>query len=360
MKAGGGPARRGQGPWWTGQPPAPVRAGTLRDVTGAQSPHPTILSGLLLPGDNSLPMLLDYLHQCGRSGALLIHTAHGPAQLYFQEGQLQHAHFQQHAGLHAIAVLMQVQDQAVFTFQLDRGSPEVSITTSLGHLLMNAAQILDEGHAPALEPSAPGAAHAAPEEAPPGRALVAPPVPAPAPATASAPVTASEPAEPAITYDLVPALLVPPEQLTPGSDAHRRLLSAVNARRSVSDLARQTGLGLDEVTRLLRLHLSRAELTLGPPLLHQKFWIELLRLTNTVAGKDGDRIIQEALKRIGAVPGAIPVGRGRVFLQSVEQGIGAPGSPRRVAFSQGSYQLRMMILNATNTTEEDWFQPESR
>ncbi|WP_165795435.1 DUF4388 domain-containing protein [Deinococcus koreensis] len=329
-------------------------------MTGAPPSHPTILSGLLLPGDNSLPMLLDYLHQCERNGALLIHTAHGPAHLYFQAGQLLHAQFQGHAGLPAIAVLMQVQDQAAFTFQLNRDSPERSITTTLGHLLMNAAQILDEGHAPPLDLTpATTAPPGAPAPAAPATGTYAPP-PAGPPDEAPVSPTPAAPGEPEITYDLVPALLFSAEQLGAGSDAHRRLLRAVNARRSVADLARHSGLSLDEVTRLLRLHLTRGEVTLGPPLLHQKFWIELLRLTNTVAGKEGDQIIQDALKRIGAAPGAIPVGRGRAFLKTVEQGVGEAGSARRVAFSRGCYQLRMMILNATNTTEEDWNEPDVR
>ncbi|GHF43522.1 hypothetical protein HNQ07_001970 [Deinococcus metalli] len=309
-------------------------------MTGTPSPTATILTGLLLPGDNSLPMLLDYLHQCGRTGALLIHTPYGMARVYFDEGQLHHAAFQQHTGLHAIAVLMQVHDRAAFMFQLDQRTADRSITTSLGHLLMNAAQILDEGHAPPLDTTATPDA---------GGATTAQP---------STPPVALAPSVPDIGYDLVPALTVTMSALGPVDDAHRHLLSLINARRSVAELARATRLNLDEVTALLRPFVMRGEITLGPPLLHQTFWIELLRLMNTVAGKDGDRIIADALRRVDASPGAIPIARGRAFLQGIEQDLGPVGSPRRTAFGRGTYRLRMMILNATNTTEEEWNTPE--
>ncbi|WP_309572471.1 DUF4388 domain-containing protein [Deinococcus sp.] len=278
-----------------------------------------ILTGMLLEDDHSLPMLLDYLHQCERTGVLTLHTPQGSAQLWHDGGQLIHAVFQGHAGVAAVATLMRVTARSPFTFQSRPADAPRSVTIPLGHLLMQAAQLLDENRAPEL------AVPAAPDVI--------------------------------ISFEDVPALGVAGTGMVdtgvPGPQ-EERLLAAITGRRSVGDLARDLQLSVDELCAQLTPLLERGAVVLTPPLMHAQFWRETLRLVDAVAGKDGDAVLAQATRSVGAVPGMIPVAKSRAFLRALENGLGVVGSARRTSFSRSCYQLRQMTLNATGIKEEDW------
>jgi len=294
-----------------------------------------ILTGMLLEDDHSLPMLLDYLHQCERTGVLTLHTLQGGAQLCYDAGQLIHAAFQGHVGVAAVATLMQVTARSPFTFHAQPPGAVRSVTIPLGHLLMQAAQLLDENRAPEL------AAHAVEDGS-----LTIPDVTVPAPSPVVVPPC------PIIAFDDVPALGA--TGVSGKSPEEQRLLAAITGRRSVGDLARALNMNVDELCVQLMPLLKRGAVVLTPPLMHAQFWRETLRLVNAVAGKDGDAVLAQAVRSVGAAPGMVPVAKSRAFLRALEDGLGAPGSTRRISFLRSCYQLRQMTLNATGLKEEDW------
>lgn len=287
------------------------------------TPAPPFVSGVLPGGQDLLPLLLEFLRGCERSGVLWVETPHGAATLHHDRGTLTHIAYQTQVGENALAVLMQVDTDCPFRFESGPAAPERSVHTSLGHLLMSAAQLLDEGRAPALGSGT---------------------VPNPAGMVAPAPL-------PAIDPDLLPVLRAPLQDLALGP-GERAALARIDGRTSAADLARESGLELPVLLGALARAVQAGAVELQPPLMNPQWWAEVLRQTHAAAPKRSGEVVTAALARVGAAPGRVPVTLGRALLRAVEDELGPEGSAPRTAFRQASFRLRQMVSNANGRLDD--------